>query len=93
MSKPEVIVTETSQFKKDLKKVKRQDKDLRKLKSLVFKLAHNQKLDAKYKDHPLKSNWKNRRECHIEPDWLLIYKLLPDELILERTGSHSELFE
>ncbi|MFN5540496.1 MAG: type II toxin-antitoxin system YafQ family toxin [Candidatus Melainabacteria bacterium] len=93
MNEFELKVSETSQFKKDLKKIIKQGKNLNKLKAIVLKLIRGQKLEAKYKDHLLKNNWKSRRECHLEPDWLLIYKLLHDELILERTGSHSELFE
>jgi mRNA interferase YafQ len=50
-------------------------------------------LAERYRDHPLRGNFKNRRECHVEPDWLLIYKLDGDEIIFERTGRHSDLFE
>ncbi len=61
---------------------------------VVFELLLNQQpLEAKYEDHPLIGNWKNRRELHIEPDWLLIYKIEDDVLILERTGSHTDLFK
>jgi len=61
---------------------------------VVFELLLNQQpLETKYEDHFLIGNWKGRRELHIEPDWLLIYKIEDDMLILERTGSHSELFK
>jgi len=82
----------TSQFKKDFKKVSKQRKDLTKLEYVIETLLSNKKLEFKFKDHSLSGKWKNHRDCHIEPDWLLIYQLNSDSLILERTGSHSELF-
>ena len=65
------------------------------LKSVVKKLADGEKLDEKHRDHALTGNWKNYRECHIQPDWLLVYRYEKDILILTlaRTGSHSELFD
>ena len=83
----------TSQFKKDYKKVKKQNKDIGKLRIVVEKLATKEKLEPKYKDHALIGNWKGFRDCHLEPDWFLIYKATEEILILERTGSHSELFK
>ncbi len=83
----------TSQFKKDYKKVKKQNKDIGKLRIVVEKLATKEKLEPKYKDHALIGNWKKFRDCHLEPDWLLIYKATEEMLILERTGSYSELFK
>jgi len=83
----------TTQFKKDYKKAKKQGKDLDKLKTVIDMLSKNQKSDSTYRDHPLAGNWKKHRDCHIEPDWLLIYRIYEDELFLERTGSHSELFK
>jgi mRNA interferase YafQ len=83
----------TTQFKKDYKKAKKQGKDLDKLKTVIDMLSKNQKLDPTYRDHPLAGNWKKHRDCHIEPDWLLIYRIYENELFLERTGSHSELFK
>jgi len=82
----------TSQFKKDFKRVLRQRKDLTKLEYVIETLLSNKKLESKFKDHQLSGKWKNHRDCHIEPDGLLIYKLTSDSLILERTGSHSEFF-
>ncbi len=82
----------TSQFKRDFKKVSKQRKDLTKLEYVIETLLSNKKLEFKFKDHPLSGKWKNHRDCHIEPDWLLIYQLTSDSLILERTGSHSELY-
>ncbi len=83
----------TTQFKKDYKRIKRQNKDLHKLESVIKVLLNEQKLDPRYKDHPLTGNWKNHRDCHIEPDWLLIYSRDDENLYLERTGSHAELFK
>ncbi len=83
----------TSQFKKDYKRIQKQNKDIGKLKTLIEKLSLKETLDVQYQDHPLSGKWKNYRECHIAPDWLLIYKITSDTLILVRTGSHSELFK
>lgn len=86
----------TNVFKKQIKKITKQGKDLNKLKNVVKKLASDIKLEEKYKDHSLidDKNYKNCRECHIEPDWLLIYQYQDDKLILLliETGSHSDLF-
>lgn len=83
----------SSKFKKDLQKVISQGKDYAKFRVVFELLLNQQPLEAKYEDHPLVGNWKGRRELHIESDWLLIYKIEDDVLILERTGSHSELFK
>ena len=84
----------TSQFKKDLKLAKKQNKDLGKLFEVIDILANGETLDAKYKDHSLTGNYRGTRECHVEPDWLLIYEIRGDVfvLMLYRLGSHSELF-
>ncbi len=84
----------TRQFKKDYKRIKRQNKNPEKLNKIIKLLITRQVLDPqKYKDHPLIGDWKGHRDCHIEPDWLLIYRITADDLYLERTGSHSELFK
>jgi len=83
----------TNQFKKDLKLTKKRNKKISLLKEVMVQLINEEKLDEKYKDHKLIGNYKNRRECHIESDWLLIYKITNQEIIFERTGSHSDLFE
>jgi mRNA interferase YafQ len=83
----------TKQFKRDYKKALRQGKDLDKLKAIMAKLAAQEKLDLKYKDHKLIGDFKDRGECHLEPDWVLIYKIEGDKIIFESTGSHSDLFE
>jgi len=84
----------TSQFKKDLKKAKKQHKNLDKLFDTVEKIANGEKLDASYHDHELAGDYVGTRECHIEPDWLLVYEIQQSVLVLMlyRVGSHSELF-
>ena len=83
----------TSQFKKDYKKVQKQNKDINKLRSVIEKLSSGQQLSEKFLDHPLSGEWKQYRECHISPDWLLIYKIDDEYLVLARTGSHADLFK
>ncbi|PJZ70249.1 type II toxin-antitoxin system mRNA interferase toxin, RelE/StbE family [Leptospira perolatii] len=83
----------TTQFNKDIKLQKKRKKDLNKLKGILSQLIEGIPLNVKYKDHKLSGNYKNRRECHIEPDWLLIYKLDGNSIIFERTGTHSDLFD
>ena len=84
----------TGQFKKDLKLAKKQGKDLDKLFNVIEILEKGEKLEKKYKEHSLSGEYKGTRECHIEPDWLLVYEIMNDVLILMlyRLGSHSELF-
>ena len=72
----------TNQFKKDLKLAKKQNKNLDKLFEVIDILANGGTLDAKYRDHDLTENYKGTRECHIEPDWLLIYEICGDVLVL-----------
>lgn len=85
-------VSQTNQFKKDIKRLQKRGKNIGKLKSVIDLLIAKQPLPPSNRDHPLAGNWAGHRDCHIEPDWLLIYKLLEDEVRLERTGSHSDLF-
>lgn len=87
-------VRPTKQFKKDLKLAKKSGKNIDLLKEVITALADGKKLAAKFRDHQLGGNWQNYRECHVEPDWLLIYKQERNVLVLTlvRTGSHSELF-
>ena len=84
----------TNQFKRDLKLAKKQSKDIDKLFEIIEILADGNQLPAKYRDHELTGNYKDTHECHIEPDWLLIYEIREDILVLmlNRVGSHSELF-
>ena len=85
----------TSRFKKDLKLAKKQGKDIEKLFEVIEKIAKDETLDEKYRDHSLVGNYKGTRECHIEPDFLLIYEKIEEVLVLSlvRTGSHSDLFK
>jgi mRNA interferase YafQ len=85
-------IRRTSQFKRDVKQMQRQGKDLGKLKKVLESLVKDEKLSQKYRDHVLVGQYKGTRECHIEPDWLLIYESAESELVLIRTGSHSDLF-
>ena len=84
----------SSQFKKDLKTVRKRGYDLRLLTEVIDRLAHGEPLPARNRDHALTGNFSGCRECHIAPDWLLIYELSDMDLILylTRTGTHSDLF-
>ena len=85
----------TTQFKKDFKLAQKRHLDIDLLKDIVIKLANGIPLDEKNKDHALSGNWAGHRECHISPDWLLIYRIEKDVLVLTltRTGTHSDLFD
>ena len=85
-------IIQTTQFKKDYKKLMKQEKDVNLLKPVISTLQLQKPLDKKYKDHPLHHNWAGFRECHIEGDWVLIYKANDQELtlILSRTGNHRD---
>lgn len=85
----------TNKFKKDLKKAKKQNRPIEELFEVIEKLAEGIELEAKYKDHMLIGNYKNVRECHIQPDWLLLYEYIDDVLMLSltRVGTHSEVFK
>ncbi|WP_313530784.1 type II toxin-antitoxin system YafQ family toxin [Anaerotignum sp.] len=84
----------TSRFKKDLKTAIKRGYSMESLNNVVDMLASGQSLPEKNKDHFLSGNWSNYRECHVAPDWLLIYKIENDILVLTlvRTGTHSDLF-
>lgn len=83
----------TRQFEKDLKRMEKRGKELQKIKEVMSLLIAEEQLAERYRDHTLIGNYKGRRECHIEPNWLLIYKLEEEGIIFERTGTHSDLFE
>jgi mRNA interferase YafQ len=85
-------IRRTSQFKRDVKGMQRQGRELEKLKRVLETLAKGEPLAARYRDHVLVGQYKGTRECHLEPDWLLIYELGETELVLIRTGAHSDLF-
>lgn len=85
----------TTQFKRDLKLARKRKKDMAALQQVMKKIEHEEILNPQLKDHPLTGNWKAHRELHVGPDWLLIYKLIPEEkmAIFVRTGTHSDLFK
>lgn len=87
-------VKHTTQFKKDYKLALRQHRKIELLDEIIIKLAKGESLPPENKDHPLSGNWINHRECHIEPDWLLIYHIDKDILVLTltRIGTHNLLF-
>ena len=84
----------TSKFEKDYKLIKKRNYDISKLKTVVLMLRNREQLPAKYLDHALNGKYIGYRECHIEPDWLLIYQIKDEQLLLVlfRTGTHSDLF-
>ncbi len=86
-------LSQSNQFQKDIKRMKKRGNDIEKLQSVVTKLASNQSLHPRHRDHPLMGEWKNCRDCHIDPDWILIYYTNTNTLRLERTGSLSDLFK
>ena len=87
-------IKNTTQFKKDYKLARRRGLNMDLLKDVVTRLANGEPLDPRHKDHPLSGEWSGQRECHIQPDWLLIYRYENDILVLAltRTGTHSDLF-
>jgi mRNA interferase YafQ len=82
----------TSAYRRDLKRVSRRNYDLTLLANVLNVLREGQQLPVARRDHPLKGEWKGWRECHVEPDWLLIYKTTDTEVLLARTGTHADLF-
>lgn len=86
-------IQRTNQFKKDLKRQEKRGKKLQKFTEIFNLLIQEKSLPEKYKNHKLIGDYKDRWECHIEPDWLLIYVMKTDIIIFERTGSHSDLFK
>ena len=86
-------VSQTKQFSRDIKRTRKRGKDLDKLRRVVKLLASEQPLPSKHRDHALIGPWQQSRDCHIEPDWILIYSVDDESLRLERTGTHSDLFK
>lgn len=84
----------SNQFKKDLKSAQKRGYDLALLSAVVDKLARCETLEAKYRDHNLTGKYAGFRECHVQPDWLLVYRIDEKEIVLflSRTGTHSDLF-
>ena len=88
-------IERTNRFDRDLRLAKKQGKDLDKLMRVINRLANGEQLEEKYHDHNLKGNYVGYRECHVSPDWLLVYKIHNATLILllYRLGSHADLFD
>jgi mRNA interferase YafQ len=79
-------------FNKDVEKALKRGKNIKKLKEVISLLVHEQPLPPKYRNHKLIGNYQGYWECHVEPDWLLIYKITVTEITFARTGTHSDLF-
>lgn len=86
-------IDQSNGFKRDMKRALKRGKLPEKLFAVVDMLCVGQPLPVRYRDHVLKGNWKEHRECHLEPDWLLIYRVADDCLYLVATGTHSDLFK
>lgn len=85
-------VIRSTQFKRDVKRAEKRGKDMAKLRELILLLVQGSSLPPRYRDHALGGEWKHHRDCHIEPDWLLLYKVDGNDLYLVRTGTHADLF-
>jgi mRNA interferase YafQ len=85
-------IRRTTQFKKDVRRAQKRGKDFSGFKRIIELLVKGQPLEDHHRDHALTGQWKGPRDCHIEPDWLLIYRVTDDELILIRPGSHADIF-
>ncbi|MBO6303477.1 MAG: type II toxin-antitoxin system YafQ family toxin [Selenomonadaceae bacterium] len=94
MNEAKYEVKYTAQFKKEYKLAKKRGLDMKLLDGIIKKLANDFPLDKKHKDHALKGKWKNKRECHVLPDWLLVYQKTDEVLVLDlfRTGTHQDIF-
>ncbi len=88
-----LVLVRSARFKRDVKHAERRGKSMSKLRDVLLLLLQGDPLPAAYRDHPLKGNWNGYRDLHIEPDWLLIYRVEGDELQLARTGTHGDLFK
>jgi mRNA interferase YafQ len=86
-------ITRTAAFKKDYKRLQKRGYIMERLLKIIQLLADGKKLEERQRDHNLSGNYEGHRECHVEPDWLLIYAITEEELGLARTGTHSDLFK
>ena len=82
----------TGQFRRDTRRAQKRGKDMSKLRHVLTLLMVAEPLPPRLKDHPLTGDWRGWRDLHIEPDWLLLYKIDGNDLVLARTGSHADLF-
>jgi mRNA interferase YafQ len=89
--RPRGVVT-SRHYEKDAKRVRNRGKKMARLVAIVDALRNRRPLDARQRDHVLEGEWRRYRECHVEPDWLLIYRLDEETVYLARTGTHSDLF-
>ena len=85
-------IVPSRQFDRDLKRMVKRGKNPQKLSAVIRKLQTGEELERKHRSHPLSGSWSRYMECHVDPDWLLIYQLTRTQLNLVRTGSHSDLF-
>jgi mRNA interferase YafQ len=83
----------TRKFKQDLERCKKPGYDMDFARVVMGRLSHREPLEPHHRDHPLKGEWEGHRECHLKPDWLLIYRIHGTQITFERTGSHSHLFD
>jgi mRNA interferase YafQ len=87
------LVRYSVQFKKDYKRMQKRGGNIEKLRAVIEKLVDEQKLEEHYRDHPLQGQFAGARDCHLTPDWILIYAIAHNELRLIRMGTHSDLFK
>ena len=87
------VITRSATFKKDYKRLQKRGYVMERLIKIIELLAEGKKLEERHRDHTLQGNYEGHRECHVEPDWLLVYTATEEELGLARTGTHSDLFK
>ena len=90
---PPLTTRPGAEFKRDLKRLKKRGKDMEKLRAVLETLCAHGQLDPSHRDHALSGEWKGWRDCHVEPDWVLIYRAKDGRLELGRTGTHADLLE
>lgn len=93
MGKGPLRPARTTQFKRDYKRCKKRGYDLAELRTVMEALITRKSLNVRHRDHELSGEWKGHRDCHVRPDWVLIYRVAGDTITFERTGTHSDLFE
>jgi len=91
--RPPLRPARANKFKQDLERCRRRGCDMDVARVVMGRLIHREPLAGKHRDHALKGEWEGHRECHVAPDWLLIYRVQEDQIIFERTGTHQDLFE
>lgn len=86
-------IRRTGQFRRDVKRMEKRGKEFSELRRVIEMLAAGEPLEPRHRDHPLSGGYAGSRDCHIEPDWVLIYERTRTELVLVRTGTHTDLFD